>query len=81
MARKPRIKTPPVPALPTPTRCQYGGCPPSARPFASLTFRSASGLTWSEASCQSHMELRADQVRAEGGKLLSVRLLEREVTP
>lgn len=82
MARKtraPRVVTPPAPVLPEPTACQYPlGCRAGNRPFASLTFKSKAGMTWSQASCQSHMELSADYYRAQGGELLEVRLLAAE---
>lgn len=77
MARKPRLKPAPTPVLPTPRYCQFPtGCLPGNKPFASLTFKSAAGLIWTESACQFHQSHRTDQVRAEGGELVSVRLLE-----
>lgn len=78
--RTPKIVAPPAPALPEPKACQYPlGCRTGSQPFASLTFKSQAGLVWSQASCQSHMELSADYYRAQGGELLEVRLLAAEV--
>lgn len=56
--------------------CQYDGerrCPEP--PFARLDFKSATGLRWSEVTCQGDQERRVDQVKAEGGACYAARLV------
>ena len=85
MARKPRIVAEPQAPEPTPVLepwplyCHLPtGCRTRGKVFARLTFKSAAGLIWSEGSCQGDQQFRADQIRAEGGELVEVLVLEGE---
>lgn len=90
MARKtrtPRVVPPQeqAQALPEPKACQYPlGCT-GGKPFASLTFQSTSGFSWTQTSCQAHQQATDDYYRektakgqTDGGVLVSVRLLGSE---
>lgn len=63
-----------------PTFCQSAYRCDQPRAYT-VWFRSATGYQWSEGLCRRDSSVRSDQVRAEGGQVVSVEEIAAEVTP
>lgn len=57
--------------MPDPTFCQSAYRCESPRAYL-VWFRSATGYEWSEGLCRRDSSVRSDQVRSEGGQVVSV---------